>query len=398
MLTLIAPCSPTLLALALLVGVGAAQAPDDLPRAPDGRPGLGGGLDRSGLMRLLRTPDAEQEAFLQELDQLASSVSVLVQNTLGLYRSRGYLALLQGEPEESHASLSRAFRLAREDFEGWLPREDPASDAFARMLVDTRYQVRLELCARSPLEAEELTSGLAVLRASAEGHVELTEAEVAAIGRRVDLAAASLRAVHKDLEALREPMGWPGGGDLDAEVGAWRALREVAAQERSLAIEAFWLERSRRANSMRSVLFSAHLDESAQGEFAWRGRAQDMGRGHLLDARQAWPDEEEDGAIPAYLAKLSRTERRRLTRVKAVEGLLYDPLGAELALLAAKSSRVVHGTAEALSHYDRFLALRGIRSHDDRTWDEDELDEDERDALLYIQASLLEGRVSGGGG
>ena len=82
--------------------------------------------------------------------------------------------------------------------------------------------------------------------------------------------------------------------------------------------------------------------------------------------------------------------------MKGVEGLLHDPLSDALALYAAKASRIVHGTAEALSHYDRFLALRGIRSHDGRTWQERELDEDESEALLYIQSTLRDGGVLGG--
>jgi hypothetical protein len=48
-------------------------------------------------------------------------------------------------------------------------------------------------------------------------------------------------------------------------------------------------------------------------------------------------------------------------------------------------AQFVAGTYESLSYFDRFLALSGIRVHDDRNWRKRKLTEEENQAIFQIQ-------------
>lgn len=358
----------------------------DGPTAPDGRRGLGAGTELQELLRFQLTPTDEELALQRELADLLRDVAVLASLTEGFYRERGYFDLLDPLADPTLANLHAAYRRHLADPAGIAPRRNAVSRAFARAFLDTRFRVRAALLEGWEREADEVRGGLAVLRAAAHGFVVLDEAEGANAARRVDLAAALLRAARTDLASLREPMETaastgPAPEDVEAFLEAFEASDRAEREQRVGEALARGAEQER---LMAEVLLSSRLRASAAAELAWRAEQDALARGLLEEARQAFPDEEH-AEPPREIQRLSKTRRRRLAREKAVLGLRHDPLDTELVWIAAETSRFVFGEREMVSHYDRYLALRGIVHYDERTYRDRQLTGREAAALFQVK-------------
>jgi hypothetical protein len=68
------------------------------------------------------------------------------------------------------------------------------------------------------------------------------------------------------------------------------------------------------------------------------------------------------------------------------EALAYDPLGEELNWFEAEATDFLSGAIESKRYFDRYLALRGIRAHDHRTYQDRTLSREEKRALDAVQA------------
>ena len=107
------------------------------------------------------------------------------------------------------------------------------------------------------------------------------------------------------------------------------------------------------------------------------------------------PQTPEGKEAPREISRIKKTTRRRQAFRRATQGLHHDPLDDELAYAAALMARYVSGTLEALDYYDRFLALRGIRVHDSRTWGRyRKLTEREEEAVTFIQQAERDVRLN----
>lgn len=395
--------APLLLPLLLLVSP---LGDDGLGRAPDGRAGFGETMDAGDVLGVFRSPSDEERAWLAEIERLESDVAVLVSNVWGMYLSREYDLLLQTEAEPTLGGLRTAFREALGNLEEELARRDRRAEVLARMVLDTRFQVRNGLLADWEYEARQLAGGLAVLRGAAGGMIVLSENELENVTLRVDLAASFLRALQLDLEALREEAGWPSrSGPSDEDVAELLSLSDLPdAEERAVALAQVKARETDRVLAMREMLFSARLETAAGDAVAWRAQADAVGASRLGDALAILPVSGEDPRdLPLEYREMTATERRKTARVRALEGLGENPLDVELAWVAASMSRLISSNLEAISHYDRFLSLRGIRYDDDRTYRGRELDERESEALVYLQQagqgeSLPGGLPPGAGG
>ena len=385
----------SLLPAALLVGLPAGPSPAQERQgavgaspAPDGQPGLGANATAQEILGLFRTPTEEQEAFLASLADLRGDLLVLVANVEGLYHSRGWFDLLQPSAEPTLANLHTAFAALLEQPAALSELREDAAEAFAGMFFDVRYRVRQDLIADSSYELSELDRALTVLRAAGvAGQVHLADPQARNVARRGDLAAARLRAMRYDLEAVREqpgddeaapPLALPakeligrlgsaGPGQLRSGLGG-----EIARQERAV-------------ERMRAFLFTTQLDERAEKELAWRAQADARAAIALQRALAALPGNDEQYPPPEELEGRSNTQRRRVAWGLAEQGLEDDPLEPELAYVAAVVSRMLGDTLVTLSHYDRFLVLNGILSYDDRTFRDRELTWEQEDALIWVQ-------------
>jgi hypothetical protein len=253
------------------------------------------------------------------------------------------------------------------------------------MLLDTRFRARIRVLSGLEVESADLRGGLALLAAELDGHARLSDDEVDAIGRRVDLAASRLRAAKLDLEVLRERAG------ANAADPAWsegvEALLAAAATPADLERELARL--ARREGSLAANLFTMRQARRLGPFVAERDRRRATSATALPEVRMLVPDSAWDGKVPPYVEKLPKHRRCELALLTAQGVLRDDPLEPELNWLAGAASDFLSGSAESRRWFDRYLALHGIRAHDDRTYRGRKLTREEQRALDAVQGPAV---------
>jgi hypothetical protein len=364
-----------------------ARAQQSVASAPDGRRGFGSKASVADVLATVRSTKDLDRAFLAELDALPSELAVLEAGALERYRERGYLALFDRSTEPSLALVHAELDLALADPLAALSSAGPRAEILARMVSDLRLRVRAKASAAVELDVRELRRGLAVLRGATEGFVLLTQAEIDAIAARLDLSASFLRAARNDLRALRQV-----GDESEIERRAQVLLSTARASE-GVNVKRAKLERELATlaglqQAMESALFTTRLRSETHELLDWRQRVFDESV-PLRDEALLWmPDSETAKLAPPEVQKLSRGERMRGARQRAQESAAIDPLDPEALWALAHTADYFSGLVESRPWYDRFLALRGIRSHDHRTYAERKLDAREREALDSLQRGL----------
>jgi len=375
---------PTLLLTLALGLTGSLQ--DASPRAPDGQRGLGAATPQGDLLRVFRTTDDEERAFLAELAGLESELRLVLAGLAESYRSRGLFELLEPRAERSLDGLHAAWRAAEEDLRPALAAGGARARLLAEMALDTRLRVRARLLERVALDGREVRAGLAVLRGAAEGFVLLTDEEAHAIAQRVDLAASRLRARRKDLMALRPRPSASTGPRDDPDVVALLAVARGPDEAKARAgVERTLAEARERAERMWSALFLGRLEAETGQLLEWRERSLAEAARLREEALVYLPDSEAGQEAPPEVAAMRKHERVRWAGFRAREGLASDPLDDVLAFVAAHAADFQWGSMESVPLYDRFLVLRGIRHYDHRTLAGRALDPWEDEALLAVQ-------------
>jgi hypothetical protein len=377
-------------ALALVALSALAFARQAGPVAPDGRRGFGARAELSEVLATVRSTRDAERALLAELDGLPSELSVLVAGAMERYRERGYLALLDPSREAAMPDVHRVLEQALGDPLANFAAVERSAELRARLVSDLRLRLRRQVTTSLELESLELRRGLAVLRGATEGFVLLTPDEAMNIAARIDLAASFLRAMRNDLRALRQ------GGD-EAEI-ARRAetLLALARASEGEQVRRAGLARELETlasveDAMSAVTFTVRLRTSCRELLDWRARIFSESTA-LRDEALLWlPDSDIAKQAPPDVQKLSRSERMRGARLRAQQALALDPLDPEAVWAYAHATDFQFGIVESRPWYDRFLALRGIRSHDHRTYAERKLDLREREALDTVQRGLYGG-------
>ncbi len=220
----------------------------------------------------------------------------------------------------------------------------------------------------------------------------LRDGEVREICWRVDLAAARLRAMRLDLEALRATGERTSPGRPDP---AWvTELLGIAAlpvgEEQWQAFAQLDARMQRREQRMARDLFSFELRVTLDPLLARREAAIERAHLLLLQVRELVPVTKEGAEPSKEVAALRKSERYSYALRLAAEGLGHDPLQDELCYYAGLSSDFAWGARESRPFFDRFLALRGIRGGDERTYHNADrtLDASEQHALSVVQGNL----------
>jgi hypothetical protein len=352
--------------------------------APDGRRGLGSETPHARLRELFRQPDEEDQRFLAELLELPDVLGVLVETTEGLYRSRGWFALLAPRAEPDLAALHASFAELALQPEATLRTQGEASRALAETLLDTRFRMRRRLLEGWEDDVRDLEGGLSLLRSETDGWSRLGDEEASAVARRVDLAASLLRARVKDLEALREPPGSASEAGSEEVHALLAILAEPDGVERLRLLAEARESAAARVERMAELCFTPRFLREHADLVRWREERTAAAR-ELRAEAELWDPEGDQEGVPAEIQRLRKTERRRGAMVRALSGLTFDPLDGELTWIGARMARIVGGSLQALSLYDRFLALAGIRIHDGRTWRSGAVSAREEEAILYLQ-------------
>ena len=155
--------------------------------------------------------------------------------------------------------------------------------------------------------------------------------------------------------------------------------------------------RSRRSasSSVLATLFTSRFAAAPEvrAQLEWRERMRARAAPLLAEALVYLPDSESGAAAPPEISAMRTSERLRWAERRALEGLTFDPLDPELAFVAAHGADFVWGDIQSRPLYDRYLALRGIRAHDDQTIRGRELTPRELEALVVVQRPFTPGEA-----
>src|SRR5262249_40691559 len=153
--------------------------------APDGQRGLGAQTALSDLLSLMRSTHDDDRRFLADLRALGTDLRILIASTTERYRQRGYTELLDAGQQPTLEALHAAFHALELDPLARLARDDAGAQALARMLLDLRFRARIGVLEGWNFEVSEVEHGLAVLHATTDGFVVLTQDEASNIAARV---------------------------------------------------------------------------------------------------------------------------------------------------------------------------------------------------------------------
>ncbi|MBM3977972.1 MAG: hypothetical protein FJ299_13420 [Planctomycetes bacterium] len=353
--------------------------------APDGRPGFGTRAPGE-VLKLVRQPAREDEAWMAALDALPTELAQRASLAESLYRSRGWFGLCGDQPGQTLVDLLASYRHLQLDPIATLQPLDARARAFAAAWTDMRFRARAGLLEEASTEARDLALALGLLRGAARSWGALSDDETMRLARRADLAAARLRAIRLDLDALREP---PNAFVASPEVDACLAIARDSDAVRRLArfseLSA-WL--TRREQAFTGSMFTTRLSEQAVAALAWRKAALVQAGAAREAAREFSPDIDAALARDPKITQLRTTDRRRLAQARALEALAQDPLDETATWIGFVSTRHVGAAPQALALAYRYLRLRGIVFEDGANKGRDRLSDEEEQAEFYVREVL----------
>lgn len=372
---------------------GATQTPSgsrgevEWRKAPDGDRGFGSGRSLRDISRLLRSSAEEDRAVVAQLYKLESDLRILLALVTDQYRQRGYFELIGPSAEANLDLLCTAFRAKQRDAARELAQGGAAAELMARILVDARFRARARVIEGFEFEAADLEGGLALLFAHLEGFADLKDHEAEVIARRVDLAAARMRAMRLDLEALREK---PGSQSSDA---VWAQdlerllmlMRSTERDRREKELPEILDRLDQREVGMCSALFTTRQGDEFQALFAQRAAAIGTADQMLPKVRELVPETLEGSKASSEIQALSKSRRYAYAAHTGAEALSFDPLNEELNYLVGLATDFNYGALESGRWFDRFLALRGIRAHEYKSYSDRKLTREEKRALDVLQ-------------
>jgi len=391
---------PTLLVLAITwlhaAPIAVAQE-DPLPLAPDGRPGLGIEGDARSYGRFLRAPPAAESAFLRGLEALEPEIRVLAEMVRRGYRERGYFRLLGRLEDQRLSELHRRFGETELVALDLLVEGGEVAEAFAEMFLDLRFRARIDLLDSFELEMREVEVGLALLRATQHGFVELKSTEARAIAERVDLSASMLRAIRLDLEALRERGDARAPGTPDP---AWMAelIGLTKIRDKELQRIAFLdLQRkvTHRLERLQGALFTPRLRKKLGTELARRAAGTEAAKKRAEKARLYLLISPEGDDPPREVLQMAKHRRHQYALSEALGGLAHDPLDEELTYWTGITTDYLYRNVDSRQWFDRYLAMRGIRVDQHSTIEGRQLTEWEEHAREVVLRMYTPGGLTG---
>ena len=370
----------------LLFAFGASSAQDEFPKAPDGRPALAGRGGAHEISKVLARPKTAHERQLAgDLFGLQAACELRLSLAGKRLRERGCMGLVADSATGTLAEqLARVDELAlRASTE--LAVGDERARALAVCLLDPAFGVRRSALRGMERELTEVRGGLAILLASQTGFVSLTDEEAAGIARRVDRSAALLRSLNSDMDLLEasdfagEPVG---EGAIDALIVAARTPQK---EERLEVLRAQLEPTEDKVARMAASLSGSRLRSALAAELAARDAAMVEAAARLTELELLIPGRVPEEEVPREIQSMSKQDRHSLALRHALEGLSEDPFSPELNFYAATAMDWIADSTRSRPWFDRYLALRGVRAHDHRTYEGRELTADEQRALDVVQ-------------
>ena len=350
------------------------EAPWEL--APDGARGFGTSPEPEDVTDLIRSKAAADLEFVGGLLESATQVQILVALAHRRYERMGYLELVPpGEPGSrpsiADPALGHEFEVLAERFGVLLQAPDSLYTrtqalAFARMVADYRFRVRAHILKGVELDLVLLPGTLRIFTAHAHGLAGLEKGPALnTLASQADLAAARLRALRLDLEALYQPVVSATHGD-SAEVVELAAALTVGDTGRAEALVGVLDARARKsARMLEQGLFTPRLDLQHVAALAERRAAWEKGARSNREMELLVPFRS-TGGIGGEIGGVRATDRYQLAVNSGREGLAAAPAHPELNFSLGLCLDFIAGRGISMRYFDRFLALRGILHWEER--------------------------------
>jgi len=136
---------------------------------------------------------------------------------------------------------------------------------------------------------------------------------------------------------------------------------------------------------MAASLSSSRLRSALSAELVARAEALEKAAGRIPELDMLIPDRISEELVRGEIRNMSKQDRHSLALRHALQGLAEDPFSPELTFYAAVATDWVADPTLSRPWFDRYLALRGIRAHDHRTYQGRKLEQDEQRALDVVQ-------------
>ena len=350
------------------------EAPWEL--APDGARGFGTSPEPEDVTDLIRSKAAADLEFVGGLLESATQVQILVALAHRRYERMGYLELVPpGEPGSrpsiADPALGHEFEVLAERFGVLLQAPDSLYTrtqalAFARMVADDRFRVRAHILKGVELDLVLLPGTLRIFTAHAHGLAGLEKGPALnTLASQADLAAARLRALRLDLEALYQPVVSATHWD-SAEVVELAAALTVGDTGRAEALVGVLDARARKsARMLEQGLFTPRLDLQHVAALAERRAAWEKGARSNREMELLVPFRS-TGGIGGEIGGVRATDRYQLAVNSGREGLAAAPAHPELNFSLGLCLDFIAGRGISMRYFDRFLALRGILHWEER--------------------------------
>ncbi len=169
-------------------------------------------------------------------------------------------------------------------------------------------------------------------------------------------------------------------------------MRSSDAVRRAKELPAILERLDQREEGMCSALFTARQAEELQSKLAERAASISSAEKMLPKIRELVPDTAEGAKAPSEIQALPKSRRCAYAAHSGAEALGFDPLNEELNYLVGLATDFNYGAIESHRWFDRFLALRGIRSHEYKSYSARKLTREEKHALDAIQQLVPKGK------
>jgi len=342
--------------------------------------GFGSAIDPSDLALLFRSADGTGAAFVEELCRLTRDVEVLIAVAKHRYERLGYFNLVEDRVAASERDLDALHR-AFLSLEARCARVELGPDRAppqARALLDDHFRARIRLVEGVEDDLREVRAALALFTAHVHGRADLRPgAELNEIARRADLSAARLRARRADLEEIYQPAWATEPADPTMVRDLTLALAQGNFLQHPILRVACTRSRSRAEALSSGELVAFERAHARELQRSWR-RSGKASRGYL-EMAQFLNGSRTDGADLG----LSKAECHRRCTNAGFEVVQNDPFLAN-AHFTLGLALEFKGKESAIPRYDRYLALRGIRHWDHRTFATRHLNPQQEYALLIV--------------
>ncbi|MFT7676690.1 MAG: hypothetical protein ACI8QC_000663 [Planctomycetota bacterium] len=378
--------------LALIIGIVSSPAQvSEYPTGPalDGAPGFGRSPNLRALEAIFHKPEPADQQFLAGLRDILVDVDSLLAQAQARARRTGLMRVVPQGIDSLQGLIDHVLRIRQDPFRWHFDGEQ--SLAFVRTISDWQLLAHGDLIVALEEERPMLIQSLDLLHGHAHGLVGLVAGEEAAlVTGQADLAAARLRAVLADLEAMKRPLHAPSEPLTRAQSRVASGLSKGGSSARrsyrQLLDESFtelllWREKSHLAD----------FDHEAARQLGDRRRGRDAGREKVANMRSYLPIYDSYRELPEQYADMSGSERARLGVLEGTKALWADPLNKDLNFILALATDFASGPKAAEYLFDRSLVLAGIRHYDHLTYQYRRLSIAEQYALERIAGWLPTG-------